>query len=281
MPRQSPARTTFAAALALSICLGCAVSEPIDPENAAKNRLTGTAGTGAGSSAAGTAGADVSGLGGSSAGTGQTGIAGTLGAAGTTGAAGTGKVNVTSGQAGDGGAAGTSDVSGQAGSGAGGSAAGAGGRGGATGGTGGGLTGLAGRGGTTGSAGRGGTMGSAGRGGTTGSAGRGGSGGSVVDAGTSVDGAAAATFTEVYTTILVTYCSGSSCHKPGAAGGIDFSTQANAYDSILPRVVPGKGSSSSFYMTVNSGSMPRGQAKLSATNLSKIKSWIDAGALDN
>jgi hypothetical protein len=32
---------------------------------------------------------------------------------------------------------------------------------------------------------------------------------------------------------------------------------------------------------VNTGAMPRNAAKLSATNLALIKSWIDAGALNN
>jgi hypothetical protein len=32
---------------------------------------------------------------------------------------------------------------------------------------------------------------------------------------------------------------------------------------------------------VNSGAMPRGAAKLSAENLNKIKTWIDAGALNS
>jgi len=262
MPRPSPARVTFAAALALLIYAGCAVSEPIDAEEVAKHRAAGSAGTNrGGSAAAGTAGVDVSGASGS---------AGSIGSAGTAGSEGSPKTNVTSGQAGDNGATGTGGgVSGQAGM-------GAGGNGGA--GTGGSISGAGGNGGgTSGSAGRGGTTGS-GRGGTTGSGGRAGSG---VDAGSSPDGAVAATFTDVYTTILVTSCSGSNCHKPGAGGGIDFSSQAAAYDSILPRVVPGNGASSSFYQTVNSGSMPKGAAKLSAANLAKIKSWIDAGALDN
>lgn len=34
-------------------------------------------------------------------------------------------------------------------------------------------------------------------------------------------------------------------------------------------------------MTVNTGSMPPGGAKLSAANLALIKAWIDAGALNN
>lgn len=257
MERRNPAHVRFAAALAFTICAGCAVSEPIDVDAISKTRGTGLAGSsGAGTAGSGATGTDVSSLGGSTAGATTSGGAGTFG---TTGAAGSGKVNVTSGQAGDGtsggdaGGAGGNNVSGQAGSGNDG-----------------------GIGGSTGSAGRGGTTGSAG------STGRGGTGGSgSVDAGTGTDGAAAATFTDIYTTILVPYCSGSSCHSPGSQGGVSFASQSAAYTAVSRRVTPGNGASSSFYNTVNSGSMPRGAAKLSATNLAKIKAWIDAGALNN
>jgi hypothetical protein len=84
----------------------------------------------------------------------------------------------------------------------------------------------------------------------------------------------------VYTTILVTYCSGSSCHNPGSQKGISFASQSTAYSAVKSRVTPGNGAGSSFYNTVNSGSMPPG-GKLSAANLAKIKAWIDAGALNN
>ena len=56
---------------------------------------------------------------------------------------------------------------------------------------------------------------------------------------------------------------------------------AEAYTAVRSRVTPGNGAGSSFFNTVNSGSMPRGAPKLSAANLAKIKSWIDAGALNN
>jgi hypothetical protein len=105
--------------------------------------------------------------------------------------------------------------------------------------------------------------------------------GSTPDAGGGADAAAAPTFTDIYTTILVPYCAGSSCHSPGTAGGIGFATQSSAYTAVKARVTPGNGTGSRFYMTVNSGSMPRGAAKLSAANLTKIRTWIDAGALNN
>jgi hypothetical protein len=83
----------------------------------------------------------------------------------------------------------------------------------------------------------------------------------------------------VYTTILVTYCSGSSCHNPGSQKGISFASRSTAYTAVRNRVTPGNGAGSSFY-SVNSGQMPPGQ-KLSATNIAMIKAWIDAGALNN
>ncbi len=105
--------------------------------------------------------------------------------------------------------------------------------------------------------------------------------GSGPDAGSNPDGAAAPTFTEIYTTILTVYCAGASCHNPGTQGSVSFASQSSAYSAVSRRVTPGNGAGSAFYNTVNSGSMPRGAAKLSATNLAKIKAWIDAGALNN
>jgi hypothetical protein len=151
---------------------------------------------------------------------------------------------------------------------------------------GGGGPGAAGSGGSLGAAGSGGGPGAAGSGGSPGAAGRGGtvgttSGGSAVDAGSKSDAASAPTFTEIYTTILLPFCSGSSCHDPGTAKGIGFASRSSAYTAVRARVKPGNGAGSAFFKTVNSGSMPRGAPKLSPTNLAKIQAWIDAGALDN
>ena len=276
MPRQSPARRRFLAVATLGFCLGCAASEPIDIDDLAKNRgtpvgdPTGLAGAG-GPGIAGTTGA------GANASAGTTGTAGSIATAGTTGRGGA-QSSITSGQAGTTGDAGTTGNAGSGGSG-GNNVSGQAGTTGGAGTTGrGGTTGFAG---TIGTAGRGGTTGTAGRGGTTGTAGRGGTGGGSPDAGTNPDGAATVTFTDVYTTILVPYCSGSSCHNPGTQGGIGFASQSTAYNAVKGRVTPGNGTNSSFYRTVNSGSMPRGQAKLSQANLDKIRIWIDQGALNN
>ncbi len=152
-------------------------------------------------------------------------------------------------------------------------------------GTGGGGTGGSATGGANGTGGIKGTGGSTGTGGvkatggSTGSGGVKGTGGATGTGG--AGGSAAPTFTQVYTTILVVYCSGNSCHNPGNQKNVSFASQASAYTAVKSRVTAGNGAGSSFYMTVNSGSMPPGGAKLSAANLALIKAWIDAGALNN
>jgi hypothetical protein len=111
--------------------------------------------------------------------------------------------------------------------------------------------------------------------GTGGSTGTGGSGSG------GAGGSAAPTFTQIYTSILVVYCSGSNCHNPGNQKNVSFASQSSAYSAVKSRVTAGNGAGSSFYTTVNSGSMPPGGPKLSAANLALLKAWIDAGALNN
>jgi len=263
--------TAAALATAALVAVGCAESEPFDyPITHIGGAGNGGAGTGdsSGVSPAGSAGAT------GAAGVGVAGAAGSNGAAGATGAAGagiTGAAGVTGGAGAGGRVTGTggSGVGGRGGAGASGTA----GRGGA------GASSTAGRGGAAGS-------GTAGRGGSSGgSAGRGGSvgtgGGGSIDAGVAPDGGAAPTFTQVYDGILVVYCAGSACHNPGTAHNVSFASKSSAYTAVRNQVTPGNGASSSFYSLVNTGRMPEGQAKLSATNLALIKAWIDAGALNN
>jgi hypothetical protein len=104
---------------------------------------------------------------------------------------------------------------------------------------------------------------------------------STTDGGNSGDGGSAPTFTQLYSTVLTSYCAGSACHNPGSQKGISFASQSSAYSAISNRVIPGDGEGSSFFYTVNSGTMPPGGPKLSATNLAMIRAWIDAGALDD
>ena len=99
--------------------------------------------------------------------------------------------------------------------------------------------------------------------------------------GPSADGGSAPTFTQIYSTVLSVNCAGSECHNPGRQKGISFASQSSAYSAVSTRVIPGDGEGSSFFYTVNSGTMPPGGPKLSATNLAMIRAWIDAGALDN
>ena len=230
---------------------GCAVSDQLDLPDAS---VSGSGGTGM----------QGSGSGGSDQGTGGsvTGTGGFTGTGGIIGTGGSGTGGIGTGGNGTGG-------SGTGGSGTGGNATG-------------GMTGTGGIKGTGGSSSTGGNTGIGGIKGTGGSTGTGGvkgTGGSTGTGGTG--GGAAPTFTTIYTTILVPYCGGSSCHNPGTQGGVGFSSQSNAYNAVKSRVTAGNGAGSSFYNTVNSGSMPRGAAKLSATNLALIKAWIDAGALNN
>jgi hypothetical protein len=262
MPRQRRSRAPFiVAASTIALALACAVSEPIDFP------VTQQAGT-SGSDNPGDRGAA-----GTDGGNGVTGLGGSTGFAGSGGTQST----ITSGEAGTGDAAGTtgkggSNVSGQAGS-SGGAADGMGGTTGR-----GGAGGLGARGGSTGFGGRGGSVGSGGRGGALGTAGTSGA----ADGGANPDAGAAPTFTEIYTTILVVYCSGSSCHNPGSQRGISFASKSTAYTAVRSRVTPGNGAGSSLYTTVNSGRMPPGGVPApTAAEIAKLKAWIDAGALNN
>ena len=201
------------------------------------------------------------GTGGSGSGTG--GVAGRDGNGGSTGGV-AGSTGGAVGSGGDRGTGGTSGLGGGPGSGG-------------TAGRGSGGTAGHGSGGTAGH----GSGGAAGHGsGGTGGSGSGGTGGKT-SGGTGGNGGTAPTFTTIYSTILVVHCAGSNCHKPGAPGGIGFSTQASAYSAISHQVIPGDGADSDFYVTVNSGAMPKGGPKLSAANLAAIKAWIDAGAANN
>ena len=231
--------------IAAGMFLGCAQSEVLDfPDNdSGTTRATGLGGLGP------DAGDLSPGSGGSASTTGSGGVAASgQGGAGTGGSTGHSSGGTNGGSNGSG-------FAGNAGAGAGGIAA-PGGQGGSA---------IGGRSGAGGAGhGSGGTAGTIG-----GSGGAGASGGS------------APTFTTIYTEILAVYCTGSSCHNPGTSGGLSFATEASAFAALSSLVIPGNGAGSDFYATVDSGAMPKGRAKLSATNLALIKMWIDAGALDD
>ena len=207
-------------------------------------------------------------MGGGTGGTDQ----GSGGEVGTGGSQATGSGGVT----GSGGIVGTGGSSGRSGSGG----SGTGGSG--TGGTAtGGVTGTGGTNGTGGATGTGGVTGTGGIKGTGGSTGTGGVKGTGGSGSGGAGGSPAPTFTQIYSSILVVYCSGSNCHNPGNQRNVSFASQSSAYSSVKNLVTAGNGAGSSFYVTVNSGSMPPGGPKLSAANLALIKAWIDAGALNN
>jgi hypothetical protein len=251
--RISPLHRISLALVAAVALYGCAQSEPwdlsvLEPDG---GQAGGTTGSGAGG--------DISSTGGTP-GSGGAGDVGSGGSTGNGGGFGTGGIAT-------GGFTGTGGIKGTGGTGTGGTVTGSGGFKGT-----GGATATGGRGGSLGTGGAGGKGGALGTGGLTGSGGTTGSGGA---------GGAAPTFTQIYNPILIVYCAGTQCHDPGSQKGVAFSTQSGAYSSIKSLVMPGNGASSSFYKTVDGGSMPPGGPKLSATNLALIKAWIDAGALNN
>jgi len=114
-----------------------------------------------------------------------------------------------------------------------------------------------------------GTVGSSGGAAGMGAAGAGGSGGG------------AATFTQIYQSILTVTCSGSQCHSPGKQGGVNFASQSSAYTSLKSRVVAGDAEASSFYALLNAGVMPPVGNNLTSMELAEIAAWIDSGAANN
>jgi hypothetical protein len=208
---------------------------------------------------AGTAGAMSGGVGGSTGG--SAGVAGTM-----TGGAG----GSTTG--GMGGVAGTMTTGGVGGS--------TGGVGGSTGGVGG----------TTG--GMGGMTG--GMGGMTGGMGgmTGGMGGGEPDAG----GGDSATFTEVYSIIMMKCGGASGCHIAGSSGGLSMANKATAYTNLVgidseecdgeKRVIAGDADNSLIIQALEGTAdcvdqMPRMRTPLSEDEIATIREWIDDGAMNN
>ena len=84
-----------------------------------------------------------------------------------------------------------------------------------------------------------------------------------------------AKYSWIFTNILSPRCL--NCHGAGGGGGYD----ARTYTSNLTRVTPFNAAGSLLFTETNSGSMPKGSTKLTATQLQAIKDWINAGALNN
>lgn len=83
------------------------------------------------------------------------------------------------------------------------------------------------------------------------------------------------TYSNTIKPILNTYCTG--CHSGGAPqGGIDL----NSYNTVQVYAKNGR-LSGAVNWTSGYVAMPYKSTKLNACNISKIKTWIDAGALNN
>ena len=118
------------------------------------------------------------------------------------------------------------------------------------------------------------------------------------------DTGAAATFTQVYTTVIATNCM--PCHTTATGEGVvngklDMTSQSAAYMNLVGvmaageacnamgvRVVAGSPSTSILFEKVNPSStsrcgaqMPLNGGDLAANDVALIQSWIQAGALNN
>lgn len=78
----------------------------------------------------------------------------------------------------------------------------------------------------------------------------------------------AATFTFIETNILTPRCV--QCHG-----------SMKTYSGTMRYVNAGNSGSSKLFKETNSGGMPKGSSRLSAAQITAIKTWIDAGALNN
>jgi hypothetical protein len=109
-------------------------------------------------------------------------------------------------------------------------------------------------------------------------------------------GAAAATLTEVYS-IIMAKCGGgvSGCHVTGSSGGLRMPDKATARMNLVGvasgecrgemRVVAGNAAMSVIVKALEGTAcfdrMPDGRTPLSADEIAKFKSWINAGAMNN
>lgn len=77
--------------------------------------------------------------------------------------------------------------------------------------------------------------------------------------------------------IVGTSCSYSGCHEArNPAGNIDLTTYAGLKAMLQTGQLVGSITHASGY-----SAMPKNTGKLSDCNISRIRAWIDAGALDN
>ena len=96
----------------------------------------------------------------------------------------------------------------------------------------------------------------------------------------------AASWTQIYTTMLAnpaypSSCAGASCHDPGKSKGVDLSSAATGYLTLRAQVVPGSPDTSRLVLDLQSGRMPEGRPRMPAQDVDVVRAWITAGALDN
>jgi hypothetical protein len=94
------------------------------------------------------------------------------------------------------------------------------------------------------------------------------------------------TFPSIYTNILVPKCGGEGCHDREPAGYVDMRSEQAAYDTLLPKVVPGDPASSVLYQRLFDATcpapcrtMPLGRPVLPDADRDLIGQWITDGAL--
>lgn len=84
---------------------------------------------------------------------------------------------------------------------------------------------------------------------------------------------AGVTYTNNVKPIMSASCTSSGCHSTSShASGIILDT----YDGVKAAAQSG-----GLVSSIQSGSMPRGASKLESCVITKIKAWVDAGALNN
>jgi len=103
--------------------------------------------------------------------------------------------------------------------------------------------------------------------------------------------AAAVSFAADVQPLLASGCGGSACHVNGTTSGVDLSSHATVRASVGNQygeaiVIPGDAAASPLIDKLEAsprfGSrMPLGRSPLTADQVSAVRAWIDAGALDN
>src|SRR6185295_19331710 len=93
-----------------------------------------------------------------------------------------------------------------------------------------------------------------------------------------------ARFPALYTNVLTVRCTGPNCHERGIAG-VDFSSEAHAFETLRGRVVPGDPEASILYQrltpelcTGECKVMPLYRDPLPDDERELVRAWIEAGA---